>query len=41
MRVMATGTTIRRALAVIVHDAAQPPTMRMDDASAPPLAPCK
>jgi quercetin dioxygenase-like cupin family protein len=41
MRVTATGSGIRRALAVIVHDAAQPPTMRMDEASAPALASCK
>ena len=41
MRVMATGTTIRRALAVVVHDAAQPPTMRMEEGKAPQLASCK
>jgi quercetin dioxygenase-like cupin family protein len=41
MRVMATGTTMRRALAVLVHDAAQPPTMRMDEGKAPQLASCK
>ena len=41
MRVVATGTTIRRALAVLVHDAAQPPTMRMEEGKAPQLALCK
>ena len=41
MRVMATGSGVRRALAVIVHDAAQPPTMRMPAESSPQLAACK
>jgi hypothetical protein len=30
MRLVATGSTPRRALAVIVYDAAQPPTTRME-----------
>ena len=41
MRVMATGSGVRRALAVIVHDAAQPPTMRMSEQNSPKLAACQ
>ena len=41
MRVRAIGPAVRRALAVIVHDAAQPPTMRMTEGSGPKLATCK
>ena len=40
MRVMSTGTTLRRALAVLVYDAAQPPTMRLEEGKAPHLASC-
>jgi quercetin dioxygenase-like cupin family protein len=40
MRLVATGSTLRRALAIIVYDSAQPPTTRMDD-SPPPLLTCK
>jgi quercetin dioxygenase-like cupin family protein len=39
MRLVATGSTPRRALAVIVFDAAQPPTTRTD--SGPTLVSCK
>ncbi len=35
------STTRRYVLAVIVHDAAQPATMRMDEATRPRLATCK
>jgi quercetin dioxygenase-like cupin family protein len=35
------STTRRHVLAVIIHDAAQPATMRMEEGTAPPLAPCK
>lgn len=41
MRLVATGSIPRRALAVIVYDAAKPPTTRMDMANAPQLASCK
>ncbi len=41
MRVMATGSEVRRALAVIVHDADQPPTMRMSEQNSPKLAACE
>lgn len=41
MRLVATGTTVRRALAVIVHDAAQPPTTRMSEGAGPPLVACR
>jgi quercetin dioxygenase-like cupin family protein len=40
MRLVATGSTPRRALAVIVYDAAQPPTTRMETGG-PPLVSCK
>jgi quercetin dioxygenase-like cupin family protein len=39
MRLVATGTTPRRGLAVIVYDSAQPPTTRMENG--PQLASCK
>jgi quercetin dioxygenase-like cupin family protein len=39
MRLVATGSTPRRALAVIVYDASQPPTTRME--TGPPLVSCK
>jgi quercetin dioxygenase-like cupin family protein len=41
MRLVATGPTPRRALAVIVYDAAQPPTTRMEGDAAPKLMPCR
>jgi len=41
MRLVATGPTPRRALAVIVYDAAQPPTTRMEGDAAPQLMPCR
>ena len=41
MRLVVTGSTLRRQLAVIVHDAAQPPTMRMQEGTVPPLVACK
>ena len=40
MRLVATGSTPRRALAVIVYDSAQPPTMRMDSGG-PDFVSCK
>jgi quercetin dioxygenase-like cupin family protein len=41
MRAVATGSTLRHVLAVIVYDALQPPTMRMDEATGPRLVVCK
>jgi quercetin dioxygenase-like cupin family protein len=41
MRAVVTGSTRRHVLAVIVHDAAQPATMRMDEGTGPKLAACK
>jgi len=41
MRLVATGPTPRRALAVIVYDASQPPTTRMEGEAAPKLMSCK
>lgn len=41
MRLAVTGSTLRRQLAVIVHDAAQPATMRMQEGTVPPLVACK
>jgi quercetin dioxygenase-like cupin family protein len=41
MRLVATGPTPRRALAVIVYDASQPPTTRMEGEAAPTLVACK
>ena len=40
MRLLVSGSTLRRQLAVIVHDAAQPPTTRMQEGTVP-LVPCK
>lgn len=39
MRLVATGTIPRRALAVVVYDASQPPTTRMEG-DAPKLVSC-
>ena len=41
MRAVVTGTTRRHVLAVIVHDAAQPATMRMEEGAGPRLVACK
>lgn len=41
MRAVVTGSTLRHVLTVIVHDAAQPPTMRMEEGKGPPLVACK
>jgi quercetin dioxygenase-like cupin family protein len=41
MRLVATGPTPRRALAVIVYDASQPPTTRMESEAAPKLMSCQ
>jgi quercetin dioxygenase-like cupin family protein len=41
MRAVVTGTTRRHVLAVIIHDAAQPATMRMEEATGPKLVACK
>ena len=41
MRAVVTGTARRHVLAVIVHDAAQPATMRMEEGTDPTLAACK
>ena len=41
MRAVVTGKALRHVLAVIVHDAAQPATMRMEEGTGPRLAPCK
>jgi quercetin dioxygenase-like cupin family protein len=41
MRAVSTGSTVRYILAVIVYDASQPPTMRMDEATGPRLVACK
>ena len=41
MRAGVTGSARRHVLAVIVHDAAQPATMRMEEGAGPPLATCK
>jgi quercetin dioxygenase-like cupin family protein len=41
MRAVVTGSTPRHVLAVIVHDAAQPPTMRMEEGTGPSLVACK
>ena len=41
MRAVVTGSARRHVLAVIVHDAAQPATMRMEDGTGPKLAGCK
>ena len=41
MRAVVTGSARRHVLAVIVHDAAQPATMRMEEGTGPNLAACK
>jgi quercetin dioxygenase-like cupin family protein len=41
MRAVVTGTARRHVLAVIVHDAAQPPTMRMEEGTGPRLVACQ
>jgi len=41
MRLVATGPNPRRALAVIVYDASQPPTTRMEGNATPTLMSCK
>lgn len=41
MRLIATGSTTRHGLAVIVHDATQPPTVRMEEGAGPQLATCE
>lgn len=41
MRAVVSGSSRRHVLAVIVHDAAQPATMRMEEGAAPQLATCK
>jgi quercetin dioxygenase-like cupin family protein len=41
MRAVATGSTLRYILAVILYDASQPPTMRMEEATGPRLVACK
>jgi quercetin dioxygenase-like cupin family protein len=41
MRAVVSGSTRRHVLAVIVHDAAQPATMRMEERAMPQLAGCK
>src|SRR4029079_5885410 len=41
MRAVVAGSTPRHVLAVIVHDAAQLPTMRMEEGKGPQLTLCK
>lgn len=41
MRAVVIGSTLRYVLAVIVYDASQPPTMRMDEGTGPRLVTCK
>jgi quercetin dioxygenase-like cupin family protein len=41
MRAVVTGTGRRHVLAVIVHDAGQPATMRMEEGTGPKLVACK
>jgi quercetin dioxygenase-like cupin family protein len=41
MRLVATGRTLRRGVGVIVHDATQPSTMRMEEGTGPKLVACK
>jgi quercetin dioxygenase-like cupin family protein len=41
MRAVVTGSKPRHVLAVIVHDAAQPATMRMEEGTGPQLVACK
>jgi quercetin dioxygenase-like cupin family protein len=40
MRAVVTGSARRHVLAVIIHDAAQPATIRMADGAGPKLAAC-
>lgn len=41
MRAVVTGSTLRYVLAVIVYDAAKPPTMRMEEGTGPQLVACR
>ena len=41
MRAVVARSTVRHVLAVIVYDAAQPATMRMQEGKEPQLASCK
>jgi len=41
MRLVATGSTVRHGVGVIVHDAAQPATTRMEEGTGPQLVACK
>ena len=41
MRLVATGSTLRRGVGVIVHDAAQPSTTPMEEGTGPQLVACK
>jgi quercetin dioxygenase-like cupin family protein len=41
MRAVATGSTVRHVLAVIIYDASQLPTMRMEEATGPRPVACK
>lgn len=41
MRAVVRGSTLRHVLAIIVHDAAQPATTRMEEGANPKLAECK
>ena len=41
MRAVVTGSTLRYVLSVIVYDAAQPPTMRMEEGTGPKLVACR
>ena len=40
MRAVVTGSARRHVLAVVVHDAAQPATMRMEEGTGPKLVAC-
>jgi quercetin dioxygenase-like cupin family protein len=41
MRTVVTGSTLRRLLPIIVHDAAPPATMRMEEGTGPKLVACE
>jgi len=41
MRAVVTGATRRHVLALILHDASQPATIRMEEGSGPQLATCR
>ena len=41
MRTVVTGSSLRRLLAIIVHDPSLPATTRMEEGSGPPLVACK